>query len=351
MIKVNIKKDYGNFKLNVNFESKDETLGLLGASGSGKSLTLKCIAGIETPDQGQIILNDRVLFDKDKKINLKPQDRNVGYLFQDYALFPNMTILENIKTGIREKISFREKDLISRKIIEELGLIGLEDNMPFEISGGEKQRVALGRILVNRPEILLLDEPFSALDDYLKWKIELRVKEIIRKYQLPSIFVSHSRDEVYRICDSICIVENGKSEEKQDTKDLFKSPKTMSAALISGCKNFSYIEKLSKDKVLAKDWGLVFTVLDLKDEDLIGVRAHYIDLVTNPGENTFEIDIIQEIDEVFSTALMVKTLNSTGNFGEIRIEINKEKWIELKKNDKLYGKINPTNIMLLKSKE
>ena len=177
MLEVDIKKNFGNFKLDAKFTNEEGILGILGASGSGKSLTLKAIAGIIKPDYGKIILNGRILFDKEKKINIPTKDRKVGYLFQDYALFPNMTVYENIKTGLREK-SGNYDEIINKKL-EELHIGHIKDKRPDLISGGEKQRTALARILVNEPEILLLDEPYSAIDGYLRWSIELEVRKII----------------------------------------------------------------------------------------------------------------------------------------------------------------------------
>lgn len=348
MISVDIKKDFGNFKLCVKFTSQDEILGLLGASGSGKSLTLKCIAGIERPDEGRIVLNDRVLFDSEKKINIRPQDRKVGYLFQDYALFPNMNILENIKMGIREKVNSKEKDLMAKELIEEMGLKGLEANMPYEISGGEKQRVALARILINKPEILLLDEPFSALDEYLKWKIELNLKDLIDRHKLPSILVSHNKDEIYRTCDSICVMKNGKSEDKQDTRSLFERPKTFSAALISGCKNFSYIEKLSENRVFAKNWGIELEVGNLSDQDLIGARADKLYLEEGPGENSFKLNLVKVIEDVYFNILIVRPPVPLGDFGNLTLSVSKDEWKSLQNKCNLYVKIKKENIMLLK---
>lgn len=349
MIYVDIKKDYGAFKLEVKFKSDKGILGLLGESGSGKSLSLKSIAGIEKPDYGKIILNDRVLFDSEKNINLRTQDRRVGYLFQDYALFPNMTVLENINVGIREKISKDEKEKITQKILEDLEILNIKNSYPKEISGGEKQRVALGRILVNKPEILLLDEPFSALDDFLRWKIELNLKDLIRRYNLPSIFVSHSRDEIYRICDYISIIKDGKSEEKLETKDLFKNPRTFSAALISGCKNFSSIETIGQDLVYAKDWGINLKVKGLKNEDMVGIRSHHINLSEIEGENSFKLENYKEIDDLFEKVLIVETLKPQEKYGHLRISLPKDQWEELKKKV-LYVNLREEKLMLLKSK-
>ncbi len=346
MLIVDIYKDFGKFKLNVDFQSDNEITGLLGASGSGKSLTLKCIAGIETPDKGRIVLNDRVLFDSDKGINLKPQERKVGYLFQDYALFPNMNIIGNIKTGIRSDNKNRANEIVEKKI-DEMRLNGLENKKPIHLSGGEKQRVALARILVNEPEVLLLDEPFSALDEFLKWKIELEVKEIIKLYNIPSIFVSHSRDEVYRMCESIVVLNKGKSEERQITGDLFKNPKTFASAQLSGCKNYSSIEEIGENKIYAQNWGLELTAPKTNNKKLIGVRSHYIEVVEEPnGENTFPLVIENVIEEIFNVALMVSSDNN-GECDKIRIDIDKNKWKELEGKENLYFRIKPENIMLL----
>ena len=178
-IDVEIKKKTGNFCLEVKFCAEEEIFALLGASGCGKSMTLKCIAGIETPDEGHIILNGRVLFDSEKKINIIPQKRKVGYMFQDYALFPNMTVEKNIMAGMGKHPSVE----IVQNYIERFQLNGLENRLPAQLSGGQKQRVALARMMAAEPEILLLDEPLSALDSYLKWQMEEELMKIYGKQE------------------------------------------------------------------------------------------------------------------------------------------------------------------------
>lgn len=347
MIEVKVKKDFAGFKLDADFKSANEILGLLGASGSGKSLTLKCIAGLVRPDSGRIVLNGRVLFDSEKNINLRPQDRKVGYLFQDYALFPNMTLIENVLVGIKEKISKEEKISLAESILREFDLGDHKDHYPYELSGGQRQRAALARIILNKPEILLLDEPFSALDDFLRWQIEISLKEIIKKHQLPAILVSHSRDEVYRLCDSISVIKDGRSEEKMSTLDLFARPKTLAAALISGCKNYSHIEKIGEDLVYASDWGIKLKVNNLKDQDILGIRSHSLEIITSQEENSFKIEKYMEIDDVFESVVIVDSPRNFGKFGKIRISLAKEKWAALKTEEDLYVKIRPEKIMLL----
>ena len=187
---VDIEKRLGAFRLQSKFEVADETLALLGASGCGKSVTLKCIAGIMTPDRGRIVLNGRVLFDSEKRTDLTPQQRRVGYLFQQYALFPNMTVEQNILCGIRAG-SRSEKRALAAEKLRMFRLEGLEKKYPAQLSGGQQQRVALARILCSEPQAILLDEPFSALDSYLKWNLELELSDLLAGFRGPILWVSH----------------------------------------------------------------------------------------------------------------------------------------------------------------
>ena len=190
-VKVNIEKNFRDFSLKVDFEGSSAAIGLLGASGSGKSMTLRCIAGIETPDKGRIVINGKTVFDSEKGINLKPQKRRIGYLFQNYALFPTMTVEQNIRCGYRgEKSSAREKvaDLIRRYHLE-----GLEKRLPSQLSGGQQQRVALARMMIGEPEAILLDEPFSGMDEETK----ILAAEYIKKHRdgRICIVVTHEKSD------------------------------------------------------------------------------------------------------------------------------------------------------------
>ena len=342
MIYVDIEKKFGKFTLKTKFQFDNEIMGLLGASGSGKSLTLKCIAGIEKPDKGRIILNDRVLFDSEKKINISPKDRKIGYLFQDYALFPNMNVYENIKVGIREGENF-DKLIIEK--LEEMRISHLKDKKINEISGGEKQRVALARLLINKPEIILLDEPFSALDDYLKSKIELEVAEVLRNYKIPTILVSHSREEVYRLCNEICVMSNGKSEDLMNKKELFKNPKTFSSCLISGCKNFSKIEKISENRLRALDWNIELETSDtiLEEHKILGIRAHLIELEKS-DENSFAVEVERVVEDVFTYIILVRKKDAKNS---IRIEVDKHILEKVENRENLFITMRKEDLILM----
>ncbi|MFR3291125.1 MAG: sulfate/molybdate ABC transporter ATP-binding protein [Lachnospiraceae bacterium] len=250
---VDIKKDFGRFRLDAAFETDSgSVMGLLGASGCGKSVTLKCVAGIERPDEGRIVLDGRVLFDSAKRIDLTPQQRRVGYLFQNYALFPNMTLAQNIAVGVRDRA--KRKETVAR-LVKAFYLEGSEGKYPRQLSGGQQQRTALARILASEPEALLLDEPFSALDSYLKWQVELELAELLDTFPGPVLFVTHDRDEVHRLCGRVCVLDSGRAQEVRSVEELFSAPRTLSACLLSGCKNITRARRVSGSRIEALDWG------------------------------------------------------------------------------------------------
>ena len=286
MLLVDIEKRLSSFTLKVRFETEKDILALLGASGAGKSVTLKCIAGIETPDKGKIILNGRTLFDAEKKVNLPPQKRNVGYLFQEYALFPNMNVRQNIMTGLHKEKE-NERKALAEEIIKNFHLEGLETQRPATLSGGERQRVALARIFASKPEVLLLDEPFSSLDSFLGWELSLELKNTIADFDCDVVMVSHNINEVTRMCDTVSVISDGTAQTKQNVRELIKHPKTLAAAKIVGIKNFSKIDILSDDTVRAVDWDMVLKVNHIpEDATTVCIRNEDIRIADSDGENT-----------------------------------------------------------------
>ena len=305
---VNIKKKLKGFSLDVSFETNGDYLGILGASGSGKSMTLKCIAGIETPDEGSIILNGKVLFDSEKKINLKPQERNIGYLFQNYALFPNMTVEENIGIGLKD--SKKEKETKVNEIIRAFHLQGLEKKYPSQLSGGQQQRVAIARCIIYKPYILMLDEPFSALDSYLKEQLQSEVLEFLKLYDGEVLMVTHSRDEVYKFCENIVIIDKGNSILFGNTKETFEAPKLKEVAVLTGCKNISKCKVLSPNRIHATEWDIILETQRIipRNINYVGIRVHNFELVDNyninNNKNIIECEIIKIVESVFEYNIM-----------------------------------------------
>lgn len=318
---VRIRKKLRDFDLDVEFTARDGVFALLGASGCGKSMTLKIIAGIETPDEGQVIFNGRTLFDSDKKINLPPQTRRVGYLFQNYALFPNMTVAENIlfaMSGTDDEKNLKLKENLSR-----LKLDGLENSYPRELSGGQQQRVALSRILTSHAEFLLLDEPFSALDSFLKWQLELELLDVFKSYGNAAILVSHDRNEVFRLADRVAVLNAGKVDVLGTVHEIFSRPQTVAAAVLTGCKNISAARKISEDKLFAEDWQLTLTAKKIPDDlKFIGIHDHNLELRATAGENTFPFEIVRLVEDSSHFLLMVRVPNSDAL--PIRWQVNKK---------------------------
>ena len=326
---VDIEKDLGSFKLKVKFEQEDGIVGLLGQSGCGKSMTLRCIAGIVKPDKGKIISNGKVFFDSEKKINLTPQQRNIGFLFQNYALFPHMSVKQNIQLGI-EKLSKEEKDEITKKYLKKFRLEGFEDRYPWQLSGGQQQRIALARALCLNPDILILDEPFSALDYHLRSNMENELCEILKDFDGNVLFVTHDISEAYRISDDIIVFDNGLSLPKRTKNELFVHPSCMIEAVITGCKNISSCDIINTDTVFAKDWGFNCKIEKGVNENSkhIGIRAHHMKVVEDnsqdieDGENIFEMTVVKVIENSFTYNIHIKNCDNENNLS-LQMEVDK----------------------------
>ena len=347
-LSVDIEKVVGSFHLKSRFEADNETLAILGASGCGKSMTLKCVAGVETPDKGLIVLNGRVLFDSEKKINQPARNRRTGYLFQNYALFPNMTVEQNIACGIPKG---RNKVKVVRERIATFYLDGLERHYPYQLSGGQQQRVALARMLASEPELLMLDEPFSSLDSFLKWQLELEIFKVQESFGGTILFVSHNRDEVYRLCDRVAVMEDGQTIEVLGKKDLYAKPQTLSTALLSGCKNFSAAVKTGPNNLFAKDWNTQLTSSKPVPDDLkyVGFRAHFFELAKANGMNVLECRVTRVIEDMFSTIVIARAKGcGDADWANLRYEMDKDKWNKLENPQMLLLRMPEDQLILMR---
>ena len=270
---VDIQKQLGSFTLHVNFTAENGVTCLLGASGCGKSMTLKCIAGIERPDQGRIELDGRILFDSEKHIDLKPQQRRVGYLFQNYALFPNMTVRQNILCGLCREKDRSMKENRADEMIALMRLEGLENHRPHQLSGGQQQRVALARILVSDPKLLLLDEPFSALDGHLRDALKIELRDLLARFGREVLMVTHDRTEAYNMSSSIAVMDEGRILTIKPTKALFADPGSVRAAILTGCKNVVPARCIDAHTVEIPDWGVRMETRQEVKEGLCAVAA------------------------------------------------------------------------------
>ncbi len=343
-LQVDIEKTLGRFHLKVSFEAENGVTALLGASGCGKSMTLKCIAGIERPDRGRIVLDGRTLFDSERHISLPPQQRRTGFLFQQYALFPNMTVRQNIACGVREKAGRAEA---VTAMIRQMQLEGQEDKKPRQLSGGQQQRVALARILVNDPDILLLDEPFSALDSHLRFRMEREVRGVIRDFGKPVLLVSHNRDEVFRLSNRIAVMRDGQIETVGERHEVFGDPQTRAGAVLTGCKNVSPARPAGDGQVFAESYGIRLTVPD-PAAACVGIRMHDIrPAKKKDAVNVFDCRVEEVIENPFSYTVMLRP-EGAGGPDPIGWELDKAAWRDLAA-DRVRICIPEDKILLLKA--
>lgn len=303
MLEVDIIKRFSDFTLDIRFQVDRERLALFGPSGSGKSLTLKCIAGIEKPDEGRIVLNDRVLFDSQKNINLPPRLRRVGLLFQNYALFPNMTLRKNIEMGQRKANPERV-----RAIMEDFSLTEMQNLYPHQLSGGQQQRVALARMLVNEPEIVMMDEPFSALDTHLRSQVEYEVLEILEQFQGNAISVSHNMEETYRFAKKIAVFHEGRIEALSHRDRLFKDPETLNSARLIGMRNISEA-KADRDGCYLAAYDL-YLPLTLK-KAYVGIPQRALSFEEKPGSLAIAFRVEEIIPGIDQDIWLLRHKNSS----------------------------------------
>lgn len=268
----NISKHFGDFKAsdNVSFEiEQGKLIGLLGPSGSGKTTILRMIAGLETPDEGDIIING-------VKVNdIESGKRGIGFVFQNYALFRHMTVYDNIAFGLR--VQKAKKEDIHKKVtelIELIGLKGLDTRYPGQLSGGQKQRVAFARALAPNPQLLLLDEPFAAIDAKVRKELRRWLRETISKLGITSIFVTHDQEEAVEVADEIIITNKGQIEQKGSPIEIYKNPQTPFVAQFIGESNL--IDDFTKLKG--------FEVEEERKETKAILRPEFIEIAKNDTE-------------------------------------------------------------------
>jgi molybdate transport system permease protein len=331
---VNIERQLPNFNLTVTLTAQSETVGLLGASGSGKSMTLRCIAGVETPSQGQIILNGRILFDSKLGINVPSQRRKIGLVFQNYALFPHLTIRQNIAFGL-QALPLKSR---RHRIEQQLAMLHLEkfgDRYPHQLSGGQQQRAALARALAIEPDILLLDEPFSALDPHLRYELEKQLIQTLSTYQGLTLFVSHNLEEAYRVCQKLLVLDQGNVVAAGDKQALFNRPGSLTVAQLTGCKNYSRIQAIAGDRIEALDWNCTLQTTELvaSSHRHVGIRAHHITFPEVPTQpNTLSAWLAWTSETPYRMTVYLKLGEPPTHRDDyhLQAEVFKETWEPLK---------------------
>ncbi|MEG5059632.1 molybdate ABC transporter permease subunit [Microcoleus sp. A2-C5] len=351
---LNIFKPLSGFALEVGFDIGPEVLGILGASGSGKSMTLRCIAGLETPSSGKITVNGKVLFDSAEGINLPSKDRRIGFLFQNYALFPHLNVAQNIAFGLQHLSKSEQKIRVKEQLVS-VQMLGMENRYPHELSGGQQQRVALARAIAPSPDLLLLDEPFSALDTHLRSQLERELMQVLANYRGITLFVSHNLEEVYRVCKNLLVLAEGRAIAFDTKQNIFDRPRNFTVAQLTGCKNFCAAKPVAETVVEAIDWGCNLTVVEPIPKSLVsvGIRAHQISFVNRcDRENTFACWIASTVETPHRVTLYLKLHSPPNNSQDyhLQAEVFKEKWRAIKDNPfPWYVHLEPIRLILMEA--
>jgi len=354
---VTIEKKLAAFTLDVSLRAEDGPLGILGASGAGKTMLMRCIAGLEQPNRGKITLGERTLLDTERRIRVPARERRIGMLFQSYALFPHRTVAENIAFGLRH-LAPNERERRVRAVLERTRLAGLAQRYPREVSGGEQQRVALARALAIEPDALLLDEPLSALDTHLRSQMEALLQETFLAYRRPSLLVTHNMEEAYRLSERLLVLSRGRVAAFGSRDEIFRRPPSLEVARLTGCKNFSRVRRISDDVIEAVDWGCELRVAQTLSRPAthVGIRAHHIDFVEptggeHPKQNTFSCWLVRSSESPFRITLYLrlhKPPDESGTY-DLQAEVFKEKWQRFR-NEPLpwHVRLSPDSLFLMR---
>src|ERR1700690_1393030 len=339
-LEVQIEKRLAAYTLSIAFATGAKPLAVLGPSGAGKTMTLRCIAGLERPDPGPIVLSDRVLFDSAKNINIPSRDRHIALLFQNYALFPHLTVAENIAFGL-DRLAPYERLTRTRDQITTLHLDGLENRHPRELSGGEQQRTALARALATNPEAFPLGEPLSGLDTHLRSQIEHQLLDTLRQYRGAALLVTHNIEESYRLGSDLLVLSRGQAAAFGPKEEIFRHPPTVEVARLTGCKNFSPARPISGNEIEATDWHARLRVTQkiAKPVTQVGIRAHQVDFVeshtakrSDAAENVFPCWPTSTSETPFRITLYLKLHSppAANDRADLQAEVFKEKWQQFK---------------------
>jgi molybdate transport system ATP-binding protein len=311
MLKIAVKKALPGFNLDVNLSADNGILAILGPSGSGKTMTLQSVAGLIKPDEGCVELNGRVLYDSENKINLPVQKRKVGFVFQHYALFPHLTVRDNIAYGLKDK---SRQEILAKvdQLLHTMNIDGLENRYPRQLSAGQQQRVAIARALAPDPDVLLLDEPFSALDPLLKERLELELLDLQKVFGGSILFVTHDLNEGYKLGAMVAVYHSGCVIQHDTRQAVFSKPANRDVARMTGMRNLIEGVVSGIDGTVVNinipSWGADLKVITGDSADLfvnqeitLGIRPEYIDVKSCSGENILESKIIHKMEGIASS--------------------------------------------------
>lgn len=351
-LEVEIERSLENFTLRIALGTGQGSIGLLGPSGSGKSMTLRMIAGVSTPDRGRIHLNGRVLFDSETRQNIPAAGRRIGLVFQDYALFPHLTVAENVGFGLAR---FPKQERAARiwKQLEQMGIADLANRYPRQISGGQRQRVAIARCMAMEPDALLLDEPFAALDPHLRRRTEEQLRATLAGFSGAVVFVTHDMEEAFRFCSDLQVLDNGNVIASGPKHALFERPRTVAAARLTGCKNVATAKVLGVDCIGVDAWECRLQTADAVPGALthVGFRSHQLAFQkTGCGENTFPCWLVStsEAPHEMTLYLRLHAKPVPGQTAHLQADVAKDVWRMLSSQPQPWSvTLDPSRLLLL----
>lgn len=354
------KGENPSFSMQCSFDAGSDFVILFGCSGSGKTTALRCIAGLEDPDAGTIKINDTLYFDSRKKVNLPPQKRKIGYMFQENALFPHMNVRQNIEFGLK---GMRPAEKLER-VSAVMNLVGIEEfefAYPDELSGGQKQKVALARALAPDPEILLLDEPFSALDTVVRLKLRKELRMIQKRLEIPVVFITHDPVEAFTMADRIAVFDNGRVQQLGSPEDVFYHPKTRYVAEMVGFSNLfddavveghgeectflwslgteitaPYIRRMAGDKV---SWGI-------KPENVEIIDSGNIHASREEDRKNLLDGVIRNVINKGSSRVMSMRLKDSGAFLNVEVTNHIFDSLKIGKGDECMVRIRTSDMIV-----
>jgi len=351
---VNAERRLENFALNVSLRTARGAIGLLGPSGAGKSMTLRMIAGLTAPDRGRIVLNNRVLFDSETKQNLAAAQRRIGVVFQDYALFPHLTVAENVGFGLQRFAMEERRSRVDRQLAS-MQIADLADRYPREISGGQRQRVAIARCMATEPDALLLDEPFAALDPHLRRQTEEQLRRALAGFRGPVLFVTHDMEEAFRFCTDLLVLDGGEVIASGPKHQLFEDPGTVAAAQLTGCKNIFQAAAISLRRVSVPSWNCELATSREVDATLthIGYRSHQIRFVDEGNEeNVFPCWLAgaNEAPHEMTLYLRLHGPAGPGETAHLQADVPKDLWRVLSSKPQPWNiQLSPNRVLVLRA--
>ena len=319
---------------------------IVGPSGAGKTTLLNILGGMDTLTGGKIFLGGEEISAYNTRQLTTYRRRDIGFVFQFYNLVPNLTALENVELAAQ----ICPHPLDAAQVLRSVGLEQRMGNFPAQLSGGEQQRVALGRILAAQPEVILLDEPFSALDSHLKWQLELELRDILAEFSGPVVWVTHDRGEAFRNCGRVCVLEEGRSSPTLEMHRLLSDPGTVAAARLSGCRNcLPCAPGPRPGTVVLPDWGLTLACAAPWRAEIaaVGIRSDSVRPAEPGEENAFRCQVVRVTEDVGHMAVLLRPEHARAGAPLLGMRADKGCWRALGDPTALWVAVAPGELMLL----